>query len=221
MKAIRILLVDDHQVVREGLKSYFENDPQFVIVGEAANGIEALEMLYKLKTDVVLTDINMPQMDGLQLTQEIIGRAKPPKILVLTTFDEPQYIKQLMNSGADGYLFKNSGIDELKNAILKVYDGETFLSDEVSQKLASFVLMGKSKKPTIKNRVAGDDLTERELEVLKLVIEENSNSEIAEKLSISIRTVEAHKRKMIEKTGVRNLAGLIMYAINNQLIDNI
>lgn len=219
MKKIKLLLVDDHQMVREGLRNYFSDDKRFQIVAEAGDGKQALEILKKQNVDIVMTDINMPIMNGIELTEKIIRMKSPPKIIILTTLDEPQYIKQLMKSGAEGYLFKNSGVEEVKKAIIQVSEGNTFLSAEVSNTLANFVIQGKHKSPQIKvsNTV---ELTAREKEILNLVIQEYSNGEIAEKLFISPRTVDSHKRKMLEKTDSRNIAGLIMYAINNELLEN-
>ena len=219
MAKIKLLIVDDHQLIRDGLKKYIANDPDFELVGEAENGVQALEVLAKTKVDIILSDLNMPEMDGLELTEKVGKEFESSKVIILTMLDEPHYIKQLMSCGAEGYLLKNSGVDEVKNAIKKVFNGETYMSEEVTQKLTQYVI--KRSKSNPKNSKFGFhvELSERELEVLKLIVKEYSNKEIADKLFISPRTVDAHKRNMIEKTGSRNITGLIMYAINHQLFD--
>jgi DNA-binding NarL/FixJ family response regulator len=219
MNQIKIMLVDDHQIIRDGLKKYLLNDNNFVLVGEGANGNEALEILKTTEVDIVLSDLNMPEMDGLELTENIIKSFPNTKVIILTMLDEPHYIKQLMGSGAEGYLFKNSGVDEVKKAIKRVYDGDTYLSQEVTNSLTQYVIKRKQNNPKNKRFALEANLSSRELEVLELIIKERTNQEIADKLFISVRTVDAHKRNMIEKTGSRNIAGLVMYAITHQLLD--
>lgn len=219
MKPIKIILVDDHRIIRDGLKKYLLNDIDFEVVGEAENGIKALKILEKKDVDIVLSDLNMPEMDGLVLTENIMEHYPDTKVIILTMLDEPHYIKQLMSGGAEGYLFKNSGVDEVKKAIKKVYSGDTFLSDEVTNSLTQYVIKRKQNNPRNKRFGFIAKLSDRELEVLKLIVKEKSNQEIADKLFISVRTVDAHKRNMIEKTGSRNIAGLVMYAITHQLIE--
>lgn len=219
MKPIKIMLVDDHRIIRDGLKKYLLNDIDFEVVGEAENGVKALKILGKKDVDIVLSDLNMPEMDGLALTENIMEHHPNTKVIILTMLDEPHYIKQLMGSGAEGYLFKNSGVDEVKKAIKKVYSGDTFLSDEVTNSLTQYVIKRKQSNPRNKRFGFVARLSERELEVLKWIVKEKSNQEIADILFISVRTVDAHKRNMIEKTGSRNIAGLVMYAITHQLIE--
>lgn len=220
MKGIKLLLVDDHQIIRDGLKKYLLNDDDFELVGEAANGKEALSMLENQKVDVILSDLNMPEMDGLELTEAVIKNFPDSKVIILTMLDEPHYIKQLMGSGAEGYLFKNSGVDEVKKAIHKVFQGETYLSEEVTDSLTQYIIKRKQSNPKNNRFSLNANLSERELEVLELIIKEKTNQEIADKLFISVRTVDAHKRNLIEKTGSRNIAGLVMYAITHQLFEN-
>lgn len=221
MEKIKIIIVDDHQVVRDGLKKYIGNDDQFDLIGEAENGKKALELLEDHNIDIVLSDLNMPEMDGLELTEKVIKNFPESKVIILTMLDEPHYIKQLMSCGAEGYLFKNSGVEEVKSAIKKVFAGETYMSDEVTEKLTQYVIKRNHTNPEKKKFGFQANLTKRELEILELVIKEHSNQEIADKLFISVRTVDAHKRNLIEKTGSRNIAGLVMYAITHQLFDTI
>lgn len=219
MKKIKVLIVDDHQIIRDGLKKYLLSIDEIEFVGQAENGKQALELIEKNEVDIVLSDLNMPEMDGLELTENIIANHSHIKVIILTMLDEPHYIKQLMGSGAEGYLFKNSGVEEVKKAILRVNDGDTYLSNEVTESLTQYVIKRKKSKPKPSKFGFDPKLSDRELEVLELIIKEKTNKEIADKLFISVRTVDAHKRNLIEKTGSRNIAGLVMFAITNQLIE--
>lgn len=220
-KKIKLILADDHKLVRDGLKRMLSQQDEIDLVGEAENGHEVLKILEEQEADIVLSDLNMPKMDGLELTEVVVKKYPKSKVIILTMLDEPHYIKKLMSSGADGYLFKNSGVEEVVEAIKKVHNDETFMSDEVTDKLAQYVIKRKSANPEKSKFGLKVELSGRELEVLELIIKEYSNQEIAEKLYISVRTVDAHKRNLIEKTGSRNLAGLVMYAIAHELFDAI
>ena len=218
-KPIRLILADDHKVVRDGLKRMIEQQESVDLVGEAENGQEVLDLLDGVDADVVLSDLNMPVMDGLELTEEVVKNFPETKVIILTMLDEPHYIKKLMGSGAEGYLFKNSGVEEVLEAIQKVHQGETYMSEEVTDGLAQYVIKRKKNNPESSKFGMKVQLTDREMEVLGLIIKEYSNQEIADELYISVRTVDAHKRNLIEKTGSRNLAGLVMYAIAHELFD--
>jgi DNA-binding NarL/FixJ family response regulator len=220
-ESIKIIIADDHQIVRDGIKKYLGNDTDFNLLLEAANGREVLDFLQENDTDVILSDLNMPVMDGLELTEKVVKNHPDSKVIILTMMDEPHYIKKLMGCGAEGYLFKNSGVEEVKQAIRKVAAGETYMSSEVTESLTNYVIKRKQSNPKYNKFGYHVELTDRELEVLELIIQEYTNQEIADKLFISVRTVDAHKRHMIEKTGSRNLAGLIMYAIMHELFPHI
>jgi len=218
---IRLILADDHKVVRDGLKRMLEQQDNIELIGEAENGQEVLDLLDGVDADVILSDLNMPVMDGLELTEEVVKNHSNTKVIILTMLDEPHYIKKLMGSGAEGYLFKNSGVEEVVDAIEKVNEGNTYMSEEVTDSLAQYVIKRKKSNPENTKFGMKIELTKRELEVLELIIKEYSNQEIADELYISVRTVDAHKRNLIEKTGSRNLAGLVMYAIAHELFDPI
>jgi DNA-binding NarL/FixJ family response regulator len=212
---INILLVDDHKVVRDGLKFYFEDHDDYHITAEAENGVDALSKLDSQQFDLIITDISMPEMDGMALMKEIRERLPEQPVIALTMLGESQHIKQMLALGVNGYLLKNSGEDEIINAIGKVISGDTYYSQEVTQILIND-LSGKKIKP--KTRLTLETpLSDREKEVLKLIVQEYSNQEIADKLFISVRTVDAHKRNMLEKTGAKNIAGLVMYAVEHDL----
>ena len=214
---INILLVDDHKVVRDGLKYYFESHETYSISDEAANGVEALKKMEKKSFDLVITDISMPEMDGLALMKAIREKYPNQPVIALTMLGESQHIKQMLALGVNGYLLKNSGEEEILKAIEKVMNGDSFYSLEVTQAIFND-LSGKKVKP--KTRLTLETpLSDREKEVLKLIVQEMSNQEIADKLFISVRTVDAHKRNMLEKTGAKNIAGLVMYAVEHDLVD--
>ncbi len=215
-ETIRILLVDDHKIVRDGIILLLQDDPRLVIVGQAENGIEALDKIEKVEPDLVLLDINMPIMDGLNCAKQITEKFPDVKILILTMLNEQEHIKNMLAAGAGGYILKSSGRDELLTAINTVMEGNTYFSDEVKD----LIMMDMIKKKTTSGKIAGEPipLTPRELDVLQYIVDEFTNHEIAEKLFISVRTVDAHRRNLLEKTGSRNTAGLVKYALENDLV---
>ncbi|NQY68086.1 MAG: response regulator transcription factor [Flavobacteriales bacterium] len=216
-RKIKIILVDDHKVIRDALTAYLNNDERFEIIAEASNGNDAIELAKTVKVDIMIMDINMGEPDGIECTKQIKLIDSNIKILALTMFNESLHIKQMMNAGASGYLLKNVGVEEVKSAILKVYDGNIYYSTEVTETVMNSL---QEKTPSSSSKMSGDiPLTSREKEVLQLIIEEFSNKEIADKLFISTRTVDAHKRNLLEKTNSKNVAGLVVYAINNKVLD--
>lgn len=218
MSKIKLFLVDDHKMIREGLKNFLANHPDFEIIAEADNGQDCLDQLAEIEPDVLLTDLNMPVMDGLELTKSVKKSYPSIKIIALTMMGESQHIKQMLIEGAMGYLLKNCGEEELILAIKSVFNGGTYYSPEVT----NIILNNIRKVKPVSNKVVTDmPLTDREKEVLHLVIKEFSNKEIADKLFISVRTVDAHKRNLLDKTGSKNIAGLVLYAIDRQLFDDL
>ena len=216
---MKILLVDDHKLIRDALKSYMEDDDEFDIVDEAGNGQEALILLKTIKVDVVMLDISMPVMDGIVCAQEIRKLYPDIKLLALSMMNDNQFIKQMLAAGALGYILKNSGEEEIKKALRKVYAGESYYSAEVAETVMQNMMKGGIKRS---NKLVVDlPLTTREEEVLHLIIKEYTNQEIADELFISPRTVDAHKRNLLEKTGSKNIAGLVLYAIEKNLFEDL
>lgn len=210
----KILVVDDHQIIRDGIRFYFEEDEEFVIQDEAENGEEALKLLQNNEYDIVLTDINMPVMDGVEFMKNLRENHPDQKVLVLSMYNEAGYINKMIALGANGYVLKKSDKGELVAAIKKVLDGQDHYSDEVYKTIIGNIA---GRKP--KERLTLEaELSDREKEVLVLIANEYSNQEIADKLFISIRTVETHKRNLLEKTGCKNVAGLVMYAVERNLV---
>ncbi len=217
---VNIILVDDHKLIRDGISSYLNSAPEkYNLVGEAENGKQALEQIALLSPDLVITDLNMPEMDGLELIKEMKKRYPSIKIIVLSMVDEAQYIKQVLKLGANGYLLKNSGAEDVKKSVDTVMGGDVYYSTEVTSVIMNQLVSGvKSKKVS---RFENDfTLTNREKEILNLIVKEYNNGEIADKLFISIRTVDAHKRNMIEKTGSKNIAGLLVWALKNNIVED-
>lgn len=213
------MLVDDHKMIREGIKTYLAEDPKYDIVAEAKNGIDCLNQLENLEVDLILTDLHMPEMDGIELAKEVKERYPDLKLIALTMMGESQHIKQMLAEGALGYLLKNCGETEVKLAIQNVMMGGTYYSPEVTNIIMNNI---RKVKPKSGGNVAMEmPLTDREKEVLKLILKEYTNQEIADKLFISVRTVDAHKRNLLDKTGSKNVAGLVIYAIDRQLFDDI
>ena len=208
---IKILVVDDHQVVLDGIQSMLEQEKGISIAGKLMNGPDALEFLKTNPVDVTLIDINMPGMDGIELCKAIQKMHPDIKVLALTTFNEVSFITNMMKSGANGYLLKNTTKEELITAIKTIQQGEQYLAREVQEKLIS-ASFGKKDTAYIPK------LTRREKEVLKLIMEEFTTKEIAEKLFISTATVETHRLHLLNKLGVRNTAGLVKVAIEKGLV---
>jgi two-component system nitrate/nitrite response regulator NarL len=204
---INLLIADDHQVVIDGLKSLLSLEDDFQVVGEAQNGKMVLEALKDQKIDVVLLDINMPEMDGIETARRMREQHPNVKILILTMYNRPEFIRNIIEVGASGYVLKNAGKDELINSIRKVERGEDYFSLSVTN-----TLMDSFKSGTESSKV---ELTKRERGVLTLIAEANKTSEIAEKLFISTHTVNTHRKNLLSKLNIKNTAGLVRYAIEN------
>lgn len=211
MHKIKVMLADDHALIREGFRSLLGKNELFEIVGEAENGRELIEKIANTNPDVVLTDISMPQMTGLEVMERIKKTRPEIKFIILTMHEEREYVMRALTAGAEGYLFKNVEKAELERAIKTVYDGEKYFSAAITTILAEYVA-----KPA-PTQVA--EITPREKEVLELVAEGYSTKQIADKLGISIRTVESHRINMLKKLEVSNTAELIRKSIQLKFIE--
>lgn len=216
MSETSIIIVDDHKIVRDGIRSLLSEEKSYDIIGEASNGNDALNLLTKLNPDIMLIDINMPGMNGIECTHSIMEKYPHMKILALSMHNEEPHIRAMVEAGASGYILKNSGREELVNAITTIMGGSTYFSEEVKESVMNSLIHKKAGEAGGKATIS---LSERELEVLQLIVKEFTNSEIAEKLFLSPRTVDAHRRNLLEKTGSRNTAGLVRYAIEKGLLD--
>ena len=215
MKKIKIALADDYKIFREGLKVSLSVDDQFEIISEADNGEDLVNSFEKHLPDVVIMDLKMPIMDGMEATQIIRKKYKEVKILVVSMYDDDKFIIHLMEIGANGYLFKNAEPDEILKAIHSVHENGYYFNDIVNKALLKKLVLKGNIKPSFKQNV---ELTERELEVLKLVCEEKTATEIGKEIFLSPRSVEGIRQRLIEKIGVRNTAGLVMFAVKNSIV---
>jgi DNA-binding NarL/FixJ family response regulator len=206
---IKVVIVDDHKIFRTGLEMILNGIPDVKVVGSASDAHELLRLLEQHEADIIFMDIKMPDINGIELTGMI--KKKDPDILIigLSMFGEIEYFNKMIEAGADGFLLKNTQEDELEQAIHHVMEGHSYFSKDFAKTLGRHEPV-KSKTPVV--------LSKREKEVLELVCKGFSNQEIAEKLSISVHTVDGHRRNLITKTGVKNSPSLVMFAIQNGLI---
>lgn len=217
MANIHIAIVDDHQIVRDGIKILIEDEPGFEVSFEAENGKQAAELSKKHSPDLIIMDITMPKMNGIEATGIIKKEQPDVKILALTMLSEDQHIKKMIKAGASGYILKSSGREELIKAINTIIGGKHYFSDDATQAILQELV-----QPAVSKAKEPDDvnITDRELEVLKLIVNEFTNQEIADQLYVSVRTVDAHRRNLLQKTGAKNTAGLVKFAIKNNLFEN-
>jgi DNA-binding NarL/FixJ family response regulator len=222
---IRVLIADDQGMVRTGFTTFLSAQPDIEVIGEACNGEEAVARTAELKPDVVLMDIRMPVMDGLTATRQIMGGdeatgsepdAHVPKVLILTTFDLDDYVYEALRAGASGFLLKDASANQLAEAVRVVAAGEALIAPSVTRRLISeFARLGGPRAPS-KQKL--DELTERETEVLALIAQGLSNTEIAEKLFVAEQTVKTHVGRILMKLGVRDRAQAIVYAYETGLV---
>lgn len=215
MGRIRVLLADDHAMVRQGVRALLEAEAFVEVVGEAADGREAIAKAEELRPDIVITDIGMPGLNGLEATRRIASLVPPIKVLVLTMYDDERYVQRILRAGASGYVLKQAVSADLVTAIQSIWQGESYLSPAISKKLINaFVRNGH----TASAEDPYDLLTDREREVLQLVAEGHTNREIAELIYVGVKTVETHRANVMDKLGVRGLASLVRFAISRGLI---
>ncbi len=216
MANIRVMLADDHKIVRDGIKLMLESQAGIDLISEADTGKKVLELLKDDPVDIIVMDINMPEMDGIQATKLVKETYPNIKVLALTMSNDELHIRQMIQAGASGYIMKSAGRSELKEAILSIIDGKHYFSTDATQSIMMDLVKGKGKS-TNPDPI---HITDRELEILELIVQEHTNQEIAKKLYISSRTVDAHRRNLLQKTGARNTAGLVKYAFQNKIISS-
>jgi len=212
---ITVAIVDDHKMFRDGVKSMLEETKDFKMLWSASNSKETIEQIELNTPEIILMDITLGKESGIKLTEQLLVARPNLKVIAISMHYEESYIVKILEIGAKGYLLKDAGGEEMVNAITAVYNGGTYYSNYVSQVLIKHITSGT--KPT--DKVIKSPLTKREEEILTLIANEYSNSEIAKQLYISIRTVDTHRRNLLDKLEVKNTAGLVRYAIKLGLVD--
>jgi DNA-binding NarL/FixJ family response regulator len=215
MTAIRVMVADDHSLVRAGLRALLQTLDGVEVVAEASHGRQALSLVTTLQPDVVLMDISMPELNGLEATAQIASESPNSRVIVLSMHTNEEYVLRALRAGAAGYLIKDAGTAELETAVRAVARGDTYLSPAVSKHMVAEYL----------RRVGGQDsphelLTLRQREVLQLLAEGHSTHNIAQKLNISVKTVEAHRAQIVKRLDIHDLAGLVRYAIRTGLVNS-
>lgn len=209
----KLFIVDDHQMFIDGIKALLRNTKDFEVVGDACDGQTAFNFIESNSVDIVITDVSMPGMSGIELTQLIKEKCTGVKVLVVSMYSDRSVIEDVLIAGADGFILKNTGKKELIDALTRIANHGTYYSSEIISRHVANVVVQRKAESEIRN------LSERELEVLKLIVLEMSSEVIGEKLFISKRTVDSHRKNIMEKTGSKSLVGLIKFAIRNNLTD--
>jgi DNA-binding NarL/FixJ family response regulator len=216
MKPVTIAIADDYKIFRDGLKLCLTADKNLQVLFDVDNGEELMEELKTQQPDIIIMDLNMPLLDGMEATKQIRKKYEQVKILVITMYDSDKFIINLMENGAHGYLLKNAEPKEIIKAIYAVHENGYYFNDLVNKALLKKLVMKNNLKPSFNHNI---ELTEREQEVLKMICEEKTAAEIGKEIFLSPRSVEGIRTRLIEKIGVRNTAGLVMFAVKNGLAD--
>jgi DNA-binding NarL/FixJ family response regulator len=218
---IKVLVVDDHKIVRDGIAALLKESKNIKLAGDCKDGNEVLGFLATHDVDVILMDILMEDVNGIEATKMVFEKYPDIKVLTLSMNKDYDYIQEMLKVGANGYILKNTSGDDLVKAIETVAEGKPYFSPEVTDVVMNNYMTPESKRnKTSKNKDIAAQLTNREIEVLQLIAQEMTNNEIAEKLFISRRTVDTHRRNLLQKLGVKNSIGLIRFAYNNGLIED-
>ena len=212
---IRVMIADDHNMFVEGIESILDGMDNIHVVSKCYTGTEVFEKLAQVPADVILLDINLPGMNGIEVCQKLSKEYPEVKVLALSMHNEESFVTEILKHGAQGYILKNTGKKELLNAIQAVFNGQSYFSDEVTETIMKSLVSQKSggKKSTI----LAPKISRREKDVLDLIVREHTTQEIADTLFFSLKTVESHRRSLLTKLGVRNTAGLVRVALENQL----
>ncbi len=209
----RIIVADDHRIVREGLRRLLEKRNDFLIVGEASTGEEAVEIAAREDADVVLMDLSMPDLSGIDATRQISEMGKGARVLVLSMHESPSYVEEVLRAGASGYLLKDSASEELIQAIDSIRTGDSYLSPAITQQVVDALA-----HPTDRPSSAVSILSARERQVLTLIAEGSSSKEIAKELGVSLKTIESHRANLMDKLDIHKVSGLVRFAIRVGLV---
>lgn len=212
---IRLVIADDHEIFRDGLSLMLSKQDNIQLAGQAENGRELISLVNEVRPDVIMTDVKMPVMDGIEATRTLLAQFPELKIIALSMFDEENLIVDMLEAGAKGYLLKNADKQEILEAIHSVYEDKNYYCHHTSSKLAS--LISKSKfNPYRKKEPAA--FTEREVEIIRFICQQLTAQEIADKVFLSKRTVEGHRTRILEKMNVKNTAGVVIYALKHRIV---
>lgn len=212
---IRLAVADDHEIFLDGLALMLSRQENIILVGQAADGRELLELVEKEEPDVIMTDIKMPRMDGIAATRELLRRNPDARIIALSMFDEEDQIVEMLEAGAKGYLLKNADKQEILDAIAHVYEDKVYYCKSTSAKLAGMIARSKFNPHKPREVVT---FTDREQEIIRLICQQLTAQQIGDRIFLSKRTVEGYRTRILEKMNVRNTAGVVMYALKNHLI---
>jgi len=215
MEKLNILIADDHEVIHNGIRDILRSHKNYAIVGNAYDGEEAIEKALELKPDIIFMDISMPKLNGIEATKIIVKNLPATKILALTQHEENEYIVQILKAGGNGYLLKNSKKEEFIEAIEKVMQNNRYLSNQLSELMINNVIDQISGKKPNEDEI---HLTRREIEIIQKIADDKSNLQIADELHLSVRTVETHRRNLMQKLKINSVVALLKYATQNNII---
>jgi DNA-binding NarL/FixJ family response regulator len=222
-RPIRVFLADDHLILLDGLVAVLSNEPQIKVVGTAQNGEDIINKLIDTKADILVLDINMPVCDGIETLkkikqyQELVDAHFKIKVVMLSSYNDIKLIKEVMKLGAMGYLSKECAGENILQSIFQLYENKEFYSDDIQLKINEFIILNKVNHDINLNQ-GGIFLTDREIQVVKLIAQEYSTKEISEELFVSVHTIESHRKNIMKKLGIKNTIGIVKYALKNKLI---
>lgn len=214
---INILIADDHAMFADGLESILAGEPDLTVHGKCYDGPSVITYINQNKIDIILLDVNLPGMSGIEVCKEVLAQSPETKVLAISMFNEESIVSEILNNGAKGYILKNTGRTELLNAIKTVSKGESYFSSEVTETIMKSLM--NARKASAKSSAFIPKLSRREKEVLKLIAQEFTTQEIADNLYISLKTVESHRSSLLSKLNARNSVGLVRIAIENNLLE--
>ena len=217
-KLITVHIADDHQILIDGVKAVLNLEPKIEVVGFSLNGLQVVEWFKENKADVLVLDINMPELDGIQVLKKLKNEENRPEIIVLSSYDDVKLVKEVLQMGAKGFVPKKSAGEHIVNAVYKVSEGNQYFTDDVKEKIMQTLLNGQMKNEGSQDGVLISSLTKREVQVLKLVAQQYSTKEIGDELHISESTVETHRKNLMKKVKVKNSVGLAIFAFKNEVI---
>ena len=215
---ITVHIADDHQILIDGVKAVLNLEPKIEVTGFSLNGKEVVEWFKENQADVLVLDINMPELDGIQVLKKLKDQKNRPEIIVLSSYDDVKLVKEVLQMGAKGFVPKKSAGEHIVNAVYKVAEGNQYFTDDVKERMMQTLLTGQVKNEGSQDGVLISSLTKREVQVLKLVAQQYSTKEIGDELHISESTVETHRKNLMKKVKVKNSVGLAIFALKNEVI---